>query len=502
MYTKHNSPLVDRLLGPSTRLMARFRFGQKAMVIGASFVVTCAVLAGFVIKEIHDNVASAQLAQSAMHPADKLFDAMVGMQQHRSLVLGQSFKVAASAGDLDQSRAMVDEGFSTVEGWERAHVGKPSPALTAARAAWAKALGQHADAAAAVADHDAAITRARLLMRTLDDESSMALTADPSVYYLSRAVMELMPMLSEYSSRQSLVATRVSGEGAIWAEDRANLAVADAMAEYQLNNMTATESQIAGHDARLAAVFKAPIARVRKTLDDQGALIKKHVLDAETPDMAVPAMVASAAATRHSLNQSYDDLNSALAKAADAYVHGLKRDATTVACVIAFALLLTAYLFLGFSRNTRTALGTIEEAALMLARGQFPDRVRVDSQDELRGIGDSMERAVKTLRRFEEAQRGLFQAHQAGQISERLDTESFDGAFGVMADEINTLVASHIEGQMRVIDVVSQYARGDLSQDIERYPGEKARITEAVDAVKAGTLAVNAEIKALVDAAV
>ena len=502
MYSKHNSPLVDRLLAPSTRLMARFRFGQKAMVIGASFIVTCAVLAGFVIKGIHDDISSAELAQSAMHPADKLFDGMIGMQQHRDTVLRESFKVAAATGELEQARAMVEEGFATVEAWERQHVGKPSQALADARAAWTKAIGPHADATAAVADHDAAITKARLLMRALDDESGMALTADSSIYYLSRAVMELMPMLSEYSSRQSLVATRVAGEGAIWAEDRANLAVADAMAEYQLNNMAATETQIAAHDARLAAVFKTPIERARKTLAGQTALIKKHVLDADTPDLGVPAMGANAGVTRRALNKSYDELNAALAHAAQAYVGSLKRDATTVAGVIAFALLLTGYLFLGFSRSTRTALGTIEEAALMLARGQFPDRVRVDSQDELRGIGDSMERAVKTLRKFEEAQRALFQAHQEGQISERLDTESFDGAFGVMADEINTLVGSHIDGQMRVIEVVSAYAQGDLSQDIERYPGEKARITEAVDAVKAGTLAVNAEIKALVDAAV
>ena len=39
-----SSPLLDRLLAPSARLMARFRFGQKAMVIGAAFLVTCAIL--------------------------------------------------------------------------------------------------------------------------------------------------------------------------------------------------------------------------------------------------------------------------------------------------------------------------------------------------------------------------------------------------------------------------------------------------------------------------
>src|SRR5690606_38195130 len=106
------------------------------------------------------------------------------------------------------------------------------------------------------------------------------------------------------------------------------------------------------------------------------------------------------------------------------------------------------------------------------------------------------------LRRFADAQRSLFNAHQAGDVDERLDGAAFPGSFGTMAEEINTLVGSHIELQNRVVAIVDAYGRGDLSEDIERLPGQKARVTEAVDEVKARMLAVNSEIKTLVDAAV
>jgi methyl-accepting chemotaxis protein len=147
-------------------------------------------------------------------------------------------------------------------------------------------------------------------------------------------------------------------------------------------------------------------------------------------------------------------------------------------------------------------LRVIQDAAEQLAAGQFPERVRVHSRDELRDIAGSLQRAVDALRNFAGAQRALFEAHQEGEIDERLDAEAFPGSFGVMADEINSLVGSHIAVKMRVIEIVAAYARGDLSTDIERLPGKKAQITDAVDAVKAGMQAVNDEIKGLVDAAV
>ena len=53
--------LADRLLAPAIRLMARLRFNQKAMLIGAAFTLTCAVLAGLVVSRSLGEIADAQL---------------------------------------------------------------------------------------------------------------------------------------------------------------------------------------------------------------------------------------------------------------------------------------------------------------------------------------------------------------------------------------------------------------------------------------------------------
>src|SRR5690606_16939608 len=109
---------------------------------------------------------------------------------------------------------------------------------------------------------------------------------------------------------------------------------------------------------------------------------------------------------------------------------------------------------------------------------------------------------VATLNRYVGAQRDMKSAHDAGAIGHRLPADEFPGAYGTMAAGVNDLVASHIALNREVVDTVARYASGDLSRDIERLPGEKARITEAIDAVKRSMLDSNAEVRRVVEAAV
>jgi methyl-accepting chemotaxis protein len=105
------------------------------------------------------------------------------------------------------------------------------------------------------------------------------------------------------------------------------------------------------------------------------------------------------------------------------------------------------------------------------------------------------------IKEFVAAQGEMKRQHDGGAISYRIDAARFSGSYAEMAQMTNELVASHIAVKMRVVEVASRYAKGDLSVDMDRLPGEKARITEAMDGVKASLQAVNGQIQALVDAA-
>ena len=154
---------------------------------------------------------------------------------------------------------------------------------------------------------------------------------------------------------------------------------------------------------------------------------------------------------------------------------------------------------------TRSIVRPLQEATRVardIARGRLDGDIRATGRDELSALLGSMSEMQAGLQRFAQAQGEISQRHDAGEIDHRMPEDEFQGAFAEMAAQINGLVASHLAVQMQVVDMVGAYARGDLSGDLERLPGQKARFTEAVDGVKAGLESVMAEIGGLVDAAV
>ncbi|MFC5568945.1 methyl-accepting chemotaxis protein [Lysobacter yangpyeongensis] len=503
MSVRPTSSLLDRLLAPSIALMARLRFGQKALLIGASFTLTCAVLAGMLVVRANGEISDARLQYAATGALSHLHRAVLAMQEHEQLLVRQFAKDTVSPEALSRSATSASDAIDALEAWQRTTLADTSlqAPLQSVRGAWEKALSEHADASATVTNHAAAIARVNDLMAAVYQRTGLILASDPSVFYTGRAASEWTPMLADSVSHQGLVGIRVLGEGAIWVDDRTGLAVSKNMQQFV---RTRIEADLKEAEARMPALQRSlgkPMRYALDAMDKENALIQKHILDADTPSLPVKVMSARAEAARLAFAAALTASNRSLAMAAKAEIAQLQRRSTLTSLAVGFALLLSAYLFVGFTRGTRTALQRIESSAAQLSRGHFPDTITVDTQDELREIARSMERAVNTLRGFARAQNEVFEAHQNGEIDERIDSTAFPGSYGEMAEEINTLVASHIAVKMRVIEIVSAYARGDLSPDIERYPGKKAQITAAVDAVKAGMQQVNAEIKGLVDAA-
>ncbi|MHC9014259.1 methyl-accepting chemotaxis protein [Stenotrophomonas bentonitica] len=165
------------------------------------------------------------------------------------------------------------------------------------------------------------------------------------------------------------------------------------------------------------------------------------------------------------------------------------------------ALVLLAVLTLWLRRAVIAPVVAVEAAARAVARGDLEHVVVVRSGDEIGRLGTAMREVTQTLKGVLAAQATMAQRHDAGEISYRMDATAFPGGYGQMVRDTNTLVANHIQVKLRAIEIMGHYAVGDLSMDMERLPGEKAVITQALDTAKANLGAINAEIKRLAAAA-
>ncbi len=80
----------------------------------------------------------------------------------------------------------------------------------------------------------------------------------------------------------------------------------------------------------------------------------------------------------------------------------------------------------------------------------------------------------------------MHKQHKAGKISYMLPVNELSGVAAQAAETINSLVQSHIDVKMQIVDLVSDYVEGDFTRKIDRLPGEKVKITEAIDKVHEG----------------
>ncbi|WP_312915697.1 methyl-accepting chemotaxis protein [Stenotrophomonas sp.] len=139
--------------------------------------------------------------------------------------------------------------------------------------------------------------------------------------------------------------------------------------------------------------------------------------------------------------------------------------------------------------------------ATAIAQGRMDNPIAAPSKDETGQLLGSMAHMQDQLRAVIGAQAEMARQHDAGMIAYRIDASRFPGDYGVMVEETNVLVASHIDVKMQVIALAQRYAVGDLSQDMPVLPGDKRVITDTMAAIKNNLAAINGEIKRLGSAA-
>ena len=150
-----------------------------------------------------------------------------------------------------------------------------------------------------------------------------------------------------------------------------------------------------------------------------------------------------------------------------------------VAVALVLAVLVAFWVTTSITRPLAKALGVANQ----VASGQLDTHIEVDTSE----IGQLLMPLAKmqaTLQQFEVAQQEMARKHDAGIIDHVMPVDQLEGAYRSMGQSINHLVQSHIAVKMKIVDLVTDYSAGKLDTAMERLPGQKARISEAMDKVQ------------------
>ena len=158
--------------------------------------------------------------------------------------------------------------------------------------------------------------------------------------------------------------------------------------------------------------------------------------------------------------------------------------ALSVVLAAAVALVVTD----SITRPLKNALGISN----LVAAGQLDTRIEVDGS-EVGQLLAPLKKMQSTLQQFEAAQQEMARQHGNGMLDYMMPVDRLEGAYRAMGESINTLVQSHVQDTLTVVKTASQFAQGQLDVPMARLPGQKAKITDAMDLVQQTMRAAAAE---------
>jgi len=250
---------------------------------------------------------------------------------------------------------------------------------------------------------------------------------------------------------------------------------------------------------KLLEQIAAARARAR-TLNDQVIALALSDRNEESQTLllsdARPAMAAWQALVKDSANTSSRQAASAYAVAKASS----DRAQTTLVIALAIFVALGAAFSWVITRSLVMPLTRATRAAHAIAGGQLQNDVDTDAEDEPGQLLRAMGQMQNEIRRFSSETGRMITLHAGPDISHRMPTD-FPGTYGELAAGINTMMFEHLDAIVDAIEVLNDYANGDLSRDARRLPGSRAILHEAMDAAKASLKAINEEIKRLAQAA-
>lgn len=151
----------------------------------------------------------------------------------------------------------------------------------------------------------------------------------------------------------------------------------------------------------------------------------------------------------------------------------------------------------------RSILVPVEQtltAVQAVSKGDMSHRATYSGSDEFGQMCSSINGMIDIQESFSSQVQELSKQHDQGKISYRMQTNDLPGVYGTLGEMVNSLIHQHIAVKLRVVEVMRRYASGDLSVDMDRLPGEKAAITQAMDAVKSNLGAFSGEVQRLAHA--
>ena len=104
-------------------------------------------------------------------------------------------------------------------------------------------------------------------------------------------------------------------------------------------------------------------------------------------------------------------------------------------------------------------------------------------------INDTIELLRGNIRTFLVEMNRMSDEHNKGDIDVAIPVEKFEGAYRVMAQGVNDMVAGHIQVKKKAMACIAEFGKGNFKAQLEKFPGKKAFINDTIELMRANLTA-------------
>ncbi|HPH04929.1 MAG TPA: methyl-accepting chemotaxis protein [Methylotenera sp.] len=116
-------------------------------------------------------------------------------------------------------------------------------------------------------------------------------------------------------------------------------------------------------------------------------------------------------------------------------------------------------------------------------------------------INTNLDRLKGKLKGVLDSVKWVTNEHMQGNIDMSLHAHLFKGGFSEIVSAINAIVAGQIELTEKALTCIKAFGEGDFDASLEKFPGKKAFVNEAIEQVRANLKALNEDAQMLASAA-
>lgn len=198
------------------------------------------------------------------------------------------------------------------------------------------------------------------------------------------------------------------------------------------------------------------------------------------------------------INNEWKKISKELSNYADAVTKNMNTREYIIIGIVLLVLIIGFALGISMSLSIRKPMEILKKIAIKVSNGDLSESLRTNETDEVGELSNAIEEMASTFNNILVDINLLSNELDKGNISYRINTEKYKGAFGEAIKSINLATNNLVEESTYIIEKVKEFGNGEFNAEIKDFPGDKDNIKLELTAVQKALKDVSNDINSLI----